>query len=404
VAGTTKDANGPALASLLAQRGVGVLRQELVGDDVNDIRECVERAAQQAALVVVTGGLGPTDDDVTSFAVARAAAVDLKIDEAELKKLKQRFRDFGMEMPASNAKQAEFPDGAAVLPNNQGTAPGFIIEIGMAQVTVLPGPPWECTAMFEQEALPRLEALLQLGPAIETRVLRTFGLTESGLADIIEKDPYEGSAIIGYKAAFPEILLVLRASGEDATEQLDRCRAHLESLLAYRIYGKGDARLPEVVLDMLIQRKMTLAVAESCTGGLISKLLTDIPGSSGVLERGVVTYSNESKTDLLGIPVGMLDQYGAVSEPVALEMAKSIRERSGADFGIGVTGIAGPSGGTEEKPVGTVWLSLATAEGVNAWRYRFRWDRHRVRMLSAWAALERLRRFLLGVQREDQWP
>ncbi|MDP8256707.1 MAG: competence/damage-inducible protein A [Candidatus Alcyoniella australis] len=401
VAGKTRDADSPLIAQALSSRGVAIERVELVGDDSGAITAAVLRAAREVELVVVTGGLGPTEDDLTSSAVAQAAGLELELDEQLLAQLEQRFSAMGFVMPRSNVKQAQLPQGAIVLPNSKGTAPGFIVAVAQAQVAVLPGPPFECAAMLENELLPRLYELLDLGPPIELRLLRTFGMTESGLSDLLRKNPYQGDVELGYKAGFPEILLTLRAAGHGALDELDECERHVRSVVGRYVYAAGEAALPEVVTRMLIERGQTLALAESCTGGLIAKLITDLPGSSAVFMRGAVTYTNRSKVEMLDVPLELIEEHGAVSEPVALAMARGIREQADADFGIGVTGIAGPEGGSEDKPVGTVWISLSTPDQSWAWKQRFPWDRARVRMVSAWSALERLRRQMLGIQESD---
>lgn len=399
--GDIVDTNAPWLSRRLGELGVRVARRATVGDDEEDIVRAVREALDRTGAVVCTGGLGPTADDLTRPAVARVFGRRLRLDEDALARIRARFAELGREMPERNRVQAELPEGATVFPNDWGTAPGFALEDDAGRfVVVLPGVPLEMERIFDAYALPFLRRRWPEGarPLVH-RVLRTTGIAEAVVADRIA-DIAESirPLTIAYLPRVTGVDLRLTSWGAldaaDAARRLDEAEAMLRERLGGYVYGTDDDDLAAVVGDALRRRGLTLALAESCTGGLIAKRITDIPGSSSYFFGGLVTYSNESKQALLGVREATLVAYGAVSEQTAREMAVGARRAIGADVAVSVTGIAGPGGGSPEKPVGTVWIGIATADGVETRHYRFLGERDEIRERTAQAALALLWRHL----------
>jgi nicotinamide-nucleotide amidase len=309
-------------------------------------------------------------------------------------------------MTENNAKQADFPEGADVLPNPLGTAPGFMLEIEGSLLFCTPGVPRELYRMVDEEILPRIAARQQRGGAVRAALLRTFGVGESvldqELGDLAQGDP---SVQIGFRTQFPDNLVRVVARGPDvqtAQGVLENLLATIRARLGPLVIGEGERRLEAIVAELLLEKQRTIAVAESCTGGLVASLLTDTPGSSGYFRAGVVAYSNESKLRELGVSPDALRTHGAVSEPVARQMAENVRARTGADIGLATTGIAGPDGGSDEKPVGTLYVALATDAHTECRRYQLLRERARNKTLSAQIALEWVRRTLLGLPIPDE--
>jgi len=349
--------------------------------------------------VVTTGGLGPTRDDISKKVVADLFGAPLRFDQSVWDNLVERFRRFGRVPVASNRSQAEVPEGALVLRNRWGTAPGLWLSGAPGLVIMLPGVPFEMRMLLEQEVLPRLAPSAE-GSVIRSLVVRTTAIPESTLAERLGEIEQEIAPLsLAYLPGVEGVDLRLSAWGFPAEEADRRLRAASE-LLASRagghVYGLGDADLAAVVLDAARGPGLRLGTAESCTGGLVGGRLTDIPGSSTVYTGGVVCYANELKTSLLGVPAATIETHGAVSEPVAIAMAEGTVARLGVDLAVSVTGIAGPDGGSEDKPVGTVWFGLAGRGGTEARRTVFGGGRHEVRARAAQAALylvlNRLRR------------
>ena len=394
LAGEIADRNGPWLAEQLAAEGWRVRELRILPDDVDDLVAAIRAAESASRLVILCGGLGPTSDDVTTEAVARAHHQELRLDDEAWSFIRSLFEGRGLSLPESNKKQALFPADAEVLPNLQGTAPGHLTRGADAWVAVLPGPPRENRAMYEHALRPRLREGFPDAPRWRTRLLRVFGLGESTvgekLGELTERFP---AVRLGFQARFPEILVKLRHDTVH-TAEAEAAEAYVLDRLAPFVYGVGETLLPEVLGRACAERGLTLATAESCTAGLAAKLLTDVPGSSAWMERGFVTYTNAAKVELLGVPEALLAEHGAVSEPVAEAMARGALERSPADLAIAITGIAGPDGGTTEKPVGTVCLAWGDRSQVQVKTQRFPFDRDHNRTLSAWAAFGRLYRFL----------
>lgn len=397
--GQIADTNAAWISNFLLDAGFEPVLHLAVGDDLERILAAFELARQDAEAVIVTGGLGPTEDDLTTEAVCRFAGKGTVLNERALAMMQERFRLIGREMSPSNRKQALLPEGAEILENPIGTAAGYHLEIRGVHYFFLPGVPREMTRMMEEQVLPVLNSLRRDPRVARRRVFRTFGLTESRLGEILAAVPLPEGVKLGYRATFPEIqvkLLAWAKTVEQAERTLEQVVPAFREKIGPFIYSEDDRSLPAVVGDLLRRRNLKLAVAESCTGGLIAKMMTDVPGSSDYFERGYVTYSNASKVELLGVPADLIERHGAVSSEVARAMAEGARARAKVDAALAVTGIAGPTGGSLEKPAGTVHLALADAGGTIAQKFLFpRPEREFVRELAAYAALEMLRRRLL---------
>lgn len=397
------DTNSLFLTGALNALGVQLRYKVVVGDARDDIGAALLAAAAQADIVVVTGGLGPTDDDVTREAVAAAFGMPLEEDEDVAAGIRSRFAARGLVMPAINRRQALVPRGAAVLPNPDGSAPGLWIERPEMVCIVLPGPPRELRGMFEAVARTRLAAACGR-QGIFRRVLRVTGRPES-YVDEVASPVYSRwlSASVpistGVLASRGEVELHLAARAatrEDADGALDAATSELAAVLGRDLVSSDGAALEEVVGRLLRAQGRRVAVAESCTGGLIASRLTDVPGSSEYVHAGWVAYHNEAKTALLGVDAGLIEAHGAVSEPVARALADGCRKLAGTDYGLGVTGIAGPGGGSSDKPVGTVYVALAgPGERLRVRRLNLPGDRERVKYFASQAALDLLRRTLL---------
>lgn len=397
--GELVNSNAPWLAERLVELGYEVTEMTTVDDDDARIVAALRDLTSRHDVIVSTGGLGPTTDDRTSACVAAALGVPLERDARSLTRIAERFAKYGIVMNPSNEKQADFPQGAAVLDNDHGTAPGFAVQLGGAICFFTPGVPSEMKHLFEERILPRLPA----PPArIAVRKLRTFGMPESQVNDHLAGLEEEFDVTIGYRASHSEIevkILARRRGSEDANETEARA-ALVEERVAARlgdvVYGRGNTSLAAVVGELALARGLKIALAESCTGGLVSEMLTVIPGSSAYYQGGVVSYSNTSKMALLGVDAASLAAHGAVSEVVAREMALGAQRVLGAEVALALTGIAGPTGGSEEKPVGLVFWAVATPSGVQVQSRVFRGDRAQIQRRAATAGLWSLRAALLG--------
>lgn len=395
LAGEIADKNGPYLAEQLSARGLRVVELRVLPDHTDTIADAVRAALSQSSLVLLCGGLGPTSDDRTTEAVSQALGVDTVHDEAAWQHIRDIFGVRDAEPPPGNEKQAQIPAGGSVLQNQWGTAPGYLVRQGETALAVLPGPPRENRPMFTEVLWPLLAGSAGDAPLLRTRVFRVFGLPESTVGDRLKDlEAAYPELRVGYQARFPEILVKLRI---DSTQQEagDAAAKGLHKALRPYLYTEGETTLPEVLGRVLEAQGKKVVTAESCTGGLAAKLLTDIPGSTGWMDRGFVTYTNESKTELLGVGKALLAEHGAVSEPVVRAMLAGALERSQAQVGLAITGIAGPSGGTEDKPVGTVWIAWGDQDHPQARQTRFPFNRDFNRLVSAWAALGQLYRFVL---------
>jgi nicotinamide-nucleotide amidase len=398
--GMTQDTNSSFVARELHTQGWRVSAVMAVGDDTGAIKGGLEYLLGISDALVITGGLGPTVDDITTASVAGAFGLRLHTDDTVLGRLKERFVRFGIPWTANNAKQALFPEGAVVIDNPAGTACGFFLERDGRPVVVIPGVPAEAQRMLVEGVIPLFRERLGSRELVLKRAIKIFRLTESRIdQELAEEDLNIPGVTIGFYPRFPQIRLVITSRGGDAArveENLKIAEKRIIGRLGDYIFGYDDDTMEGVVAALLTDRGLTLAVAESCTGGLITDRLTDVPGSSAFLERGVVVYSNASKVDLLGVPASVIEKHGAVSEETAVLMAEGVRRIGGTDMGLATTGIAGPSGGTEEKPVGTVFVALSSGEGTICRRYQFRWNRRRIKEMSSQIALDMLRRALTG--------
>jgi nicotinamide-nucleotide amidase len=389
------DTNSLWLTERLNSMGIEVKLKTVVGDDEARLEETVRDALRRSEIVISTGGLGPTEDDITRKIFARVLQRRLVLHDEILDKIRARFARRGTPMPEINARQAMVMEGADILVNNNGTAPGLLIKEGGCTVVLLPGPPREMKPMFDDSVAPGLKQ--RAGELyIVRRKLSLFGLTESRtdeLAAPIYTKYKNPSTTILFKDGQIELHLTAQARKPEEAEALnDEVAGQLEEVLGEYVFSRNDQTLEEVVGELLKWRGYTLATAESCTGGLLAGRITEVPGSSDYFLQGVVSYSNDAKKDLLGVPKKLIEQHGAVSEEVANAMAAGIRKRANTTFGIGVTGIAGPGGGSEEKPVGLVYIALADDAQSTARKFVFPGDRVFIRTLSVNAALDMIRR------------
>ncbi len=395
------DTNALWLTERLLEAGIEVGARTTVADDAALLESAFRAALSRADVVLATGGLGPTEDDLTREAAAAALGRGLQRKVELVEQLKARFARFGRVMSPVNEKQADLIDGARALPNARGTAPGQLVEEGPRLLALLPGPPGEMQPMVLEQVLPELRRRSG-GALLRTRVLRIASMGESdvdaALAPVYKTFRNPRTTILS-GAGQVELHLVAEGRSEAELEaRLEELAAALRERLPGRIYSEDGRELPEVVAGLLRERGLRLALAESCTGGLAAARLTSVPGASHFLERGFVTYSNAAKSELLGVAPGLIAEHGAVSEPVARAMAEGALQRAGVQVGAAVTGVAGPDGGTAEKPVGTVYLALAGALGPRLRRAHFPGDRERVRQQSVQALLEMLRRALLRLE------
>ena len=396
--GKVVDTNSTFIADRLFSIGVKVAAVLKVGDDREKLLWAFARARELGDLVIGTGGLGPTADDLTTELVGEFLGRKLILDESVATGLKKRFAARGILWTDNNLKQALFPEGATILPNPVGTAPGFRIVLGDGKHFVwLSGVPQEMTAMFNEAVLPWIAEQQGKDTEILVRAFKIHGLTESKLDDLVKPINLGSNAKLSFRAHFPDLTLRLTVSGGEARQQtFDSLCEEIRGLLGSNIYTEGDFTMEEVVGQLLAEKKQTFAVAESCTGGLISHRITRIPGSSAYFYGGAVTYSNEAKVEFLGVNTATLEKHGAVSRETALEMSRGIRERTGASIGVSVTGVAGPTGGSKEKPVGTVWISIAQESRHEARLCQFYGERERIILGASQAALNWLRTVLAG--------
>jgi nicotinamide-nucleotide amidase len=400
--GRTLDTNANYLSDQLVAVGVDVVSMVVVGDYPERIAWAWRTALEQADLIICTGGLGPTADDLTTETVAKVAGQPLVMDQAVADRIRQMFAAMGRTMPENNLKQALFPANATIIPNAMGTAPGFRLEIatphGPCHCVVLPGVPREMKAMVADQVLPWLRELRSGSDEYRSHSFQTFGISESALDELVAGavDPADGR--IAFRAAFPQISVrvTVHAPSSEVDQRLAIAAAKLRERLGPYCYGEGNATMEAVVGELLSRAGVTIAVAESCSGGLIGHRLTDVPGSSRYLLADVVAYSNAVKQSLLGVQSATLERHGAVSCEVAEEMARGARHLVGATLGLSTTGIAGPDGGTPDKPVGTVCIAIDSPAGTLSRRYQLWGTRDWVKLLTSQIALDWVRRTQLG--------
>lgn len=389
------DTNSLYLTDQLNALGVEVVRKSIVGDERDRLTDTIAGALRRSQIVLLTGGLGPTEDDVTRDAVAAALGRELQFNEQVCAWLVERFKRFGRQMAENNKRQAYILEGAQILQNDWGTAPGQWIEHDGAVVVLLPGPPRELKSLFAARCLPKLQELLP-AQVIRARFYRVAGMGESDLDHLIAPvyTKYQ-NPVTTILAAASDIQIHLRArcqTAEEAEALLEEVGSQIEPLLGERLYSKNGEPLEEVVGQLLLAQSAHLSVAESATGGMLGERITSIPGASNYFAGGFLTYTSEMKTKLLGVPPEMLAEHTAVSEPVAIAMAEGARRNTGSEYALSVTGYAGPDGDL----VGLVFIGLATPNGSEARRLQFPGDRHRIRTLATNLALDLLRRRLQG--------
>lgn len=394
--GQTVDTNGAWLAAQLGACGIRTTQHLTVADDQAAIRDAFKLASSQADVVLASGGLGPTADDLTRESLSEATGSPLVHDANSLQALEAFFEKRGRSMPARNRCQADRPEIAEHLPNSCGTAPGLSVMVGDAQVYVMPGVPFEMRAMFEQSIRPVLRSKAS-GRVLMARRLQTYGVPESEVGERLTDLMTRGAnPEVGTTAAFGVIGIRINVEADNAdtaVAMMDETEALVRERLGDAVYGRDEETLAAAVGHLLREKKQTLALAESCTGGLVADSLTSIPGISDVFLGSAVTYANEAKTALLGVQESLLAEHGAVSASVAEAMAAAAREQFGADYALSFTGIAGPSGGSDEKPVGLVYIGLADESQVTTSEHHFGDDapRQAIRLRAAHAALNKLR-------------
>jgi competence/damage-inducible protein CinA-like protein len=395
--GRVVDTNSVFIAERLFALGIKVAAILKIGDDRDNLLWAFARARELGSLVIGTGGLGPTADDLTSETVAAFIGQRLVQDKQVATGLKQRFEIRGLPWTENNLKQALFPEGAAIVSNPVGTAPGFRVSLGEEKTLFwLSGVPQEMAAMFDATVVPWIAQQQGQTGEIRSATFKIYGLTESKLDDLVKTIKLADGMRLSFRAHFPDLTLRLTADGgKDPGKGFVETGAEIRKILGRYIYSERDSTMEERVGELLLEKKQTLALAESCTGGLVSRRITRIAGSSAYYYGGAVTYANEAKINFLGVKPKTLEKYGAVSEQTALEMSQGIKTRTGASIGLSVTGIAGPSGGSHENPVGTVWMSIARSEAQEARQFQFHGDRERIILAASQAALNWLRLTLL---------
>jgi nicotinamide-nucleotide amidase len=407
---TRSDTNSLFITGVLNGLGIDVAYKTVVGDDRAEIEAQLAHALGRHDVLILTGGLGPTDDDLTRDAVAAHLGLPLDEDAAIVEAIRARFRARGMAMPEVNRRQAQVPRGATVLANPRGSAPGLLIDHAGHILALLPGPPREMQPMMAGPVGERLQAF-SAGVRLLRRVLRVGGRAESRVEELTQPiyrewltaaPPIE-TTILAVPGQI-EMHLSTRTDREAVgASALETAIEALAAVLGADLISRDGRSLEEVVGALLIERGWRIALAESCTGGLATSRLTDVPGSSAYVDRTVVVYSNQAKTDMLDVPPDLLAAHGAVSEPVARAMAEGVRGRSGAEIGVGITGVAGPGGGSEAKPVGTVWIAVAGPGGTRAAECRFPGGRDMVKLFGSSTAIDLVRRWLVGAPWDLDW-
>lgn len=396
--GQIVNTNAPYLAQKLNALGFSVLFQSTVGDNRERMTDVLNKALDRADIVITTGGLGPTQGDITKEVAAKILSRSLLLHEPSLERIRAYFAKRQMNMTENNIRQAMIPEGAIVVDNDRGTAPGVIIEQAGKTVIHLPGPPHEMEGMLNQDIIPYLTERFGMQGVIVSKVLRTIGIGESVLEERIKEYILsQKNPTIALLARSGEIHVRLTAkagSREEAYQLITPLEKNIRAIIDEYIFGVDDETLEEVVGKALLTRKLHVAFAESCTGGLVSSMITDVPGSSAYLTGSVVCYSNEVKIDKVGVPADIINQYGAVSEQTAIHMAQGIRANLNTDIGIGITGIAGPDGGSTEKPVGLVYIAIDGPKGTQCFKNNFVGQRVNIKLRTAKTAIDILRQYI----------
>ncbi|WP_407308575.1 competence/damage-inducible protein A [Desulfosporosinus sp. SB140] len=403
--GETLNTSAHYLTGKLSSLGIEVDYHTTVGDNSERLEQVLRQAIDRSDLLITTGGLGPTADDLTKELVAKVLDLQMELDQASLQQIVQFFGRRKAPMPSSNEKQAYFPKGSKILPNPIGTAPGAIIEKNGKTAIILPGPPFEMKPMFDDYVWSELQRMI--GPDSERmneRVVKVFGIGESAIEEVLDDLMHLPDVSIALLAKRAEMHIRLVARGTETTsriaeDSLNHAEDEIRQRLGDKVFGRDQETMLGIVGQTLKKNHWTIATAESCTGGLLGATLTQESGSSEFYLGGVVSYSNSLKQQLLGVQEKTLNQFGAVSEEVAREMAEGIRLKSGSDLAISTTGIAGPGGGSDLKPVGLVYIGIASPEGVYAQKFQFYGERESVRQLTVQAALNGIRQYMLNKER-----
>ncbi len=396
--GEVLNSHAQYLGRRLTEMGIEVIQHTTVGDYWGRMGLVLLQALERSSLIFITGGLGPTIDDLTKETVAEVLELDMKLDEASLQAIKDYFAKIGMEMPANSTKQAYFPEGARILPNTRGTAPGAIVEVDKKAIIILPGPPWEMETMFEKSVVSYLNSLPHRGAPCTSKTFKLTGIRESSVQEMIYDLCGMGNPGIAFLAQPGVVEVRITGQGstlEEASSLVQILSDQVRRRLFQYIFAEDNEKIEQVVGQMLIDAGLTIGVAESCTGGLIEARLSDIPGASRYLVGGVVAYNNRVKEKILGVPKEVLAQFGAVSRQTAIAMAEGVRRELGSSIGLSVTGVAGPTS-SEGKLVGLVYIALSSPTGVCFREYRFPGERKAIRNGTVNAALKMAKHFLQG--------
>jgi nicotinamide-nucleotide amidase len=399
ISGRTLDINSCYIAGRLTAIGIQVIKITSVGDEYETVAEAIKKALNRADFIIVTGGLGSTKDDITNEIVAKALNRPLKLNRTALEYIKRKVAEMGIEMNPSLEKMAWMPEGAQML-DLQGNACGYSIRDKDVLLYFLPGVPDQMKYLLDRFVIPEiLRNTKEKLPIVKKRVLKLYGINESLIAESLKDLEEKEGVSLGFYPVFPEYHIVISARGEDEAKLLssiDEIEAQIRERLSDYIFGKDEEKMEEVVGRLLRSHSLTLSVAESCTGGLISHRITNVSGSSDYFMGGAVVYSNEAKMRILGVREDTLKNFGAVSAETAKEMAEGVRRCIPSDIGVAVTGIAGPTGGTKQKPVGTVFIGLSSKDGTVTRRYRFFGEREQIKLNSSMMALDWIRRYVNG--------
>ncbi|MDO8430993.1 MAG: competence/damage-inducible protein A [Candidatus Binatus sp.] len=401
--GKVVDTNANYLSDKLAEIGIDLVAVITVGDVPDRLEWAWRTAIGLGDVVISTGGIGPTADDLTTETVARLAGVKLWRDEASVEQMKRLFASFSRPMPENNLKQAMFPEGAEVIVNPLGTAPGFRMPLTLdghtSNLIVMPGVPREMKPMMENSVIPWINANRGTDKVYAVRTFQTFGMSESALDEAVIGLIKPEEAKVSFRASFPQISIRIRVEGQpgEVERRADELAKRVLGKISEFVYAEGETTMEDVVGELFVEKNLTLAVAESCTGGLIGHRITNVPGCSRYFLGDLVTYSNDAKGGVLGVSAKTLETHGAVSEECVAEMAAGARKRTGASVAVATSGIAGPDGGTPDKPVGTVCIALSSNDQSVTRRYQFRGTRDWVKLITSQVALDWLRRYAIGL-------
>ncbi|WP_169843596.1 competence/damage-inducible protein A [Desulforamulus ferrireducens] len=396
--GEVLNSHAQYLGRRLTDMGIEVIQHTTVGDYWGRMGLVLLQALERSDLIFITGGLGPTIDDLTKETVAEVLELDMKLDEASLSAIRELFARRGMEMPENNMKQAYFPEGAKILPNSRGTAPGAIVEVGKKAIIILPGPPWELETMFEESVVSYLNSLPHRGTLCTSKTFHLTGIDESSVQELIDDLCGMGNPEIAFLVRPGVVEVRVTGQGatlEEATSLVQNLSDQVRRRLFQYIFAEDDEKIEQVVGQLLQDAGLTIGVAESCTGGLLEARLSDVPGASSYLMGGIVAYNNRVKEKLLKVPPEVLSQFGAVSRQTAIAMAEGVRRELGSSIGLAVTGVAGPTS-SEGKPIGLVYIALSSPTGVCFREYRFPGERKAIRNGTVNAALKMAKHFLQG--------